>query len=210
MLPVQIANALTGALGVAVLWMLLRYVGLSRIYAAAGCGLVAFSYGYWWYSVEVEVYILSTFFLICCLFLAYRAAVKPSWKVFAILGAAHGLAILAHQTNLLFAIVTLAALLLSLRTLSWIRVAGCGLAHTGAGIIAVVVPYLLVIFYLGLKTPNEIYLWLTTYVQSDKWGGSGTFQRPEGGLRSWAGPDRRAFCLFVLWCPGSGYGGLCQ
>lgn len=76
-LPVQAFNALMGALGIAVLWALLRRV-VGRVAAASGCGLLGLSYGYWWYSVEAEVYILSTLLLICSLAVAYHAAMDPS------------------------------------------------------------------------------------------------------------------------------------
>ena len=49
LLPLQVLNAFTGALGVALLWALLRMVTPGRVAAAAGCGTLALSYGYWCY-----------------------------------------------------------------------------------------------------------------------------------------------------------------
>jgi hypothetical protein len=170
LLPVQVLGAFTGALGIATLWVLLRTAAPGRVAAVAGCGLLAFSYGYWWYSVEVEVYILSTVLLICSLLLAYHAAINPSWKSFALLGATHGLAVLAHNTNVLFTTVVVAALLFASRSLPLRGVMRCALAYAGAGISVVVLAYMLAIAASGLKTPEGVYEWLTHAAQSDRHG----------------------------------------
>lgn len=162
--PVQVFNALTGALGIAVLWALLRRVA-GRVAATSGCGLLGFSYGYWWYSVEAEVYILSASLLICSLTVAYHAAMDPSWKLFALLGGAQGFAVLAHQTNVLFAIVAAGALFIASRSLPLGDVKRCALAYAGAGIAIVVPPYVSAIAVLRLRTPGDVYYWLTRYAQ---------------------------------------------
>lgn len=169
MLPVQVFNALTGALGIAVLWALLRRV-VGRVAAASGCGLLGFFYGYWWYSVEAEVYILSTLLLICSLTVAYHAAMDPRWKLFALLGGAQGFAILAHQTNVLFAIVAAGALFIASRSLPLGDVIRCALAYAGAGIAIVVPPYVSAIAILRLRTLGDVYYWLTRYAQADVGG----------------------------------------
>ena len=170
LLPVQILDAVTGALGIGLLWALLRTVSLRRTAAAVGCGLLAFSYGFWWYSVEVEVYILSAVLLIGCLFLAYRAVIHPTWRRFALLGAAHGLAMLAHNTNALFGIVVLAALVLGGRTMPFGRVLRCAAAYAVAGILVVVSAYTVVVTSIALRTRSAIFDWLTGYAQSGQWG----------------------------------------
>jgi hypothetical protein len=171
LLPVQVSlSVFPGALGIAVLWILVRIVGFNRTEATVGCGLLAFSYGYWWYSVEVEVYILSTLLLICSLLFAYRGATQPSWKVFAVLGLTYGLAVLAHITNLLFAAVAIVALLLAKRGLFEPQVMRCALAYTGVGIVVITLPYVTAILAAGLNTPREVYDWLATYAQNDAYG----------------------------------------
>ena len=163
-LPVQAFNALTGALGIAVLWALLRRVA-GRAAAASGCGLLGFSYGYWWYSVEAEVYILSTLLLICSLTVAYHAAMDPSWKLCALLGGTQGFAVLAHQTNVLFAIVAAGALFIASRSLPLGDVIRCALAYAGAGIAIVVPSYVSAFAVLRLRTLGDVYNWLTLYAQ---------------------------------------------
>ena len=63
--------------------MLLRRVA-GRVAAASGCGLLGLSYGYWWYSVEAEVYILSTLLLVCSLLLPMSS--RTQLEVFCSLG----------------------------------------------------------------------------------------------------------------------------
>ena len=191
LLPAQVLNALTGALGIATLWVLLRTAVPGRAAALTGCGLLAFSYGYWWYSVEVEVYILSAASLILCLLLAYRAAASPSWKSFGLLGIAHGLAVLAHNTNVLFVGVVAVALLVAARSLPpGGGVARCVLAYAGAGVAVVVPAYVLAMAASGLETPEEAYGWLTHAAQSDKhgaWEASSLPKAAVGGGRALVG-----------------------
>lgn len=170
LVPVQLLDAFTGAFGIALLWVLLRKVAPGRIVAAAGCGILAFSYGYWWYSVEVEVYVLSAMLLIASLFVAYRAAMRPSWKIFALLGGTNGLAVLAHNTNVLFGTVALATLLFAWQALPTRDVVRCALAYAGVSAISIIPPYVVAILIVGLRTPREAYDWLTGYAQNGKWG----------------------------------------
>lgn len=71
-------------------------VGLSVL----GVTVIAFSYGTWFYSVNIEVYTPPIFFLLCCLFIITKKQPRAAdvWKV-AIL---HSFAILFHQVNILF------------------------------------------------------------------------------------------------------------
>src|SRR4051812_10604915 len=111
----QVLNAVLGGIGVALLWYTLTTAGAGRVATAAGCALLALSFGYWFYSAESEVYLLSTVCLIACLGLAWRVATRPTLVAFAGLGAANGLAVLAHNTNVLFAVVAVVAAILGHR-----------------------------------------------------------------------------------------------
>ena len=73
--------------------------------AVAGTAIVAFSYGFWFYSVNIEVYLPPLFFVLCCLYILTdkNFSAKDVWKI-AIL---HTLAILFHQVNILLAPVIL-------------------------------------------------------------------------------------------------------
>jgi hypothetical protein len=171
LLPLQVLNALTGALGVALLWALLRMVAPSRVVAMAGCGTLAFSYGYWWYSVLADVYAPSALLLICSLFFAYHAAMRPSWRAFALLGVAHALAILVHLVNVLFVIVPVVTLLFAWRELSSMRdVMRCALAYASVIVGIAFLPYELTSPGIFSRSAGEIgYTWLTGS-RGEVWG----------------------------------------
>ncbi len=77
----------------------------SGIISALGTAVVAFSYGVWFYSVNIEVYLPPLFFILLCLYILAKKtfAVSDVWKI----ALFHSLAILFHQVNILFAIVVL-------------------------------------------------------------------------------------------------------
>jgi len=70
-----------------------------------GTGIVGFSYGVWFYSINVEVYAPSLFFTIACLYQLTRR----EWNAQAVWLTAlfHSLAILFHQMNILLIPVVL-------------------------------------------------------------------------------------------------------
>ena len=168
--PMQILDALLGAAGIGLLWVLLRTVTGGRTAAFGACGIVAFSYGYWGYSVDVEVYVLSTVLLIAALFAAWHASTHPSPRAFAVLGVAHGFAVLGHNTNVLFGVVALAALAITWRAISPSDRWRCIAAYAAGGVAVVVPLYALAIPVVGLHSPREFYDWLTAYAQSGDWG----------------------------------------
>ena len=61
------------------------------------------------------MYTLSAFALVLSLWAAWHASDRPSVRAFAALGVANGFAVLAHATNVLFAAVALAAVVLAWR-----------------------------------------------------------------------------------------------
>lgn len=76
---------------------------LSVFMAALGVSVIAFSYGFWFYSVNVEVYAPPLFFLLVSLFYITRkeARYHDLWKM----ALMHSFAILFHQVNILFGFV---------------------------------------------------------------------------------------------------------
>ncbi|MEO8583716.1 MAG: hypothetical protein ABI415_07955 [Flavitalea sp.] len=95
-------TSLWGSSALCMVWLFLRNrFNLLAAPAAAGTAVVCFSYGFWFYSVNIEVYLPPLFFVLCCLYILtgknFRAG--DVWKI-AIL---HSLAILFHQVNVLFA-----------------------------------------------------------------------------------------------------------
>ncbi|NJM07129.1 DUF2723 domain-containing protein [Candidatus Gracilibacteria bacterium] len=129
LLPLQVANALAGALGVALFYGVARAHLASRVLPYALALTLGGSYAYWYYAVEVEVYTIAAVFLILALGLLMRllrrANLSPGTLGEACaLGFVQGLAVLFHQTNVLLVLPAIIALLLGLRGGSRNRGAG--------------------------------------------------------------------------------------
>lgn len=76
---------------------------LTAARATVGTALVACSYGVWFYSVNIEVYMPPLFFILSGLYLLTRPlrGQGDAWRI----GVLHSLAILFHQMNVLFVVV---------------------------------------------------------------------------------------------------------
>ncbi len=112
-LPLKVLNSLVGvacALGVYHL-----VFDLTRRWWAAltAAGLLLFNYGFWYFSVEVEVYILALGWLVAALALLIELVTQLRPRTAPLLGLCLGLAALYHQTNALLVPVVLGAMLLS-------------------------------------------------------------------------------------------------
>jgi hypothetical protein len=97
-------NAVIGAAAAAMVWIILRTrAGMPRRAAAAGTAGATLSYGFWFYSVSVEVYALS----LAALLAAFLALTSPRLdrRGLVVLGVACGVAVVAHQSNALFGLV---------------------------------------------------------------------------------------------------------
>lgn len=165
--PIQAANALAGALGILFLWRFgVRWA--KRPWASLGvAAAVGLCYAYWLYASEVEVYTLAAAFLTLSMWILAILDEQPRPARAAALGVAHAGAIMFHQTNVLFAVPVMLFLLLRPN----LRRPGILAAYIGAGILAVGIPYGLVITGSGLNSPDAIYRWLTDYAQTGRWGG---------------------------------------
>jgi hypothetical protein len=165
--PVQVMNALAGGVGVGLFWLLLRNAGADRVVAAGGCGMVAFSYGYWGMSEDVELYSTSTTLVILTILAAHHAATHPSYRSFGLFGMANGLALLSHNTAFLLTAVAFTALVLCWRAGVPIRRVVTNAFAYAAGAAVVVIPaYAAAIPILHLHSPSAFYDWLTSQAQS--------------------------------------------
>ncbi|MFH0809804.1 MAG: hypothetical protein V2A77_04975, partial [Pseudomonadota bacterium] len=111
-LPTAALNCLAG---VGSLWLIFRLclgLGRSPSTAAFCCLGTAFSYGFWWYSVECETYILPLPFILLC----FHRLLSVRWRVaetapHVVLGLLSAGAILFHQQHILLGAVVLVAYL---------------------------------------------------------------------------------------------------
>lgn len=103
---IEAFSALWGSCSMAVVYSFFRNrFGLTLGQTIAAMLVVLFSYGFWLYSVVIEVYAPPLFFILLALY--YLSLPKPSmsdwWKIIFL----HILAVLFHQINILFAVVIL-------------------------------------------------------------------------------------------------------
>ena len=169
---VGLLGSLFGALAVAAFFAVLRRrLGLELGRALAGAALAATSFGLWFYSVTVEVYTVPLVFLVGAFYAL--AAPRPGPRAFAAAGLLHGLAVLFHQSHLLFAGVSLAAAWLARRD-SGAPTGRLVAAYVAALVPTAALPYALVV--VGEVRPTsvtEAWRWLTLYAHH-----SPSFWRP--------------------------------
>lgn len=156
-------NAVLGACAVSLVWLILRLrAGLPRPLAAAGTAGAGLSFGVWFYSVSVEVYLLALVVLLATFLVLSAPTLSP--RRFAVVGALNGAAVLSHQINVLFAVVVLVAAMLRVdRRVAWRRVT----AYAGTAAAVVVAGYAMVLaFVVRPGSVAEARGWFTHYADS--------------------------------------------
>ncbi|MDW8402665.1 glycosyltransferase family 39 protein [Chloroflexus sp.] len=167
----QVVNALAGAVGVSLTFLLCRAVTGAPIASLAAALSVGWSFAYWYYAVEVEVYTLAAVALIAALWLLANIARWPTWQTAFWLGVANGMATLGHQTNVLLAVPALV-------TIGWAVLdhrARFRLAVAYSLPLAMIVggAYLWVALGVsGMRRWDEVWAWLTGYARTGFWGGA--------------------------------------
>ncbi|HMQ35155.1 MAG TPA: hypothetical protein PKD53_30835, partial [Chloroflexaceae bacterium] len=170
----QVANALAGALGAAMLGAVATASGPRGAPWAGPTAtlLLGASYAYWYYAVEVEVYTIAAVFLVACLGLLLALARDPSPRLAAALGAAQACAVLFHQTNVLLGVPALVALLLGARDRPRAAVARLLLAYALPLGLIVGGAYLWVgLGVSGFRSWGELLGWMAGYATTGLWGG---------------------------------------
>lgn len=107
---VEAVNALAGALALQAAYAIARWrVGLERSRAALAVACAGFTYGVWYYSIAIEAYALP----LALTSWAYFGLTAPAtrWRVVTVCAIAHALAILCHQSAVLFGVVAVGTLL---------------------------------------------------------------------------------------------------
>lgn len=179
-LPLQLTNALAGALGAALCYRVtLRASGRADLALVAAL-LLGGSYAYWYYAVEVEVYTIAALFLLMAMGRMPGLLQRPAPRAWLALGLAQGTAVLFHQTNVL-----LCGPILLLWWLAdwpaerrWRAMLRGGLAYALPLAAIVGGAYLLVGFGLsGFRSWNELMAWMTQYARTGWWGGAPDLER---------------------------------
>ena len=84
----------------AVFYKLAWEISGSRAATLVATLALALTYGYWFYSVEVEIYVPPLFFLLVATWLLWRAVRGGPTYLFWLIGLCHALASLIHQASL--------------------------------------------------------------------------------------------------------------
>ncbi|WP_322816837.1 glycosyltransferase family 39 protein [Chloroflexus sp.] len=181
----QLVNAVAGAIGVSFLFVICRSVTGSGIAALAATLWVGFSYAYWYYAVEVEVYTLAAVALIGVLWLLFKMAQQPTMHVSIWLGITQGLAVLGHQTNVLLSVPIF--LTIALAVTNRLRRLRLFISYLIPLLMVVGSAYLWVaIGVSGMRCWEDIWLWLTDYAQTGFWGGAIDGAKFIGLLKGWS------------------------
>jgi len=162
----QWINIFLGSIGVALLWRLISRLvedkGLALLVTLLGC----FSFTWWHYSTDADVYIISTLFLLLAAdrletVIRHR---EPSNADFVVIGIFQALSVLFHQLNV-FWVFCVMGCLIYIPTMGTSRVRWrWWWIYFISFLVPVAVAYLGVgIFALGLKNPGEFVYWITEY-----------------------------------------------
>ena len=165
---IQIVNALIAGAGVAVLYGTGRLLGADRLLGTLGAGLLATSFGYWYFA-NGEFQHASLFVLLVIFYVLVRARVRdeapPPWLV-VVLGLLNALAVLLRQENFLFGFAAVALLAVGR---PWREGMKNGALYAVAGSIGTAgLVFLIGRFLRGLSTLDDFkrwYLWLFDYVE---------------------------------------------
>jgi hypothetical protein len=164
---VEAFTALWGAGSLTLAYCFLRHrFGHSQLLSLAATAVIAFSYGMWFYSVNIEVYAPPMFFLLAALYrLSHRNfSQRDVWKV-ALLQSA---AILFHQVHILF---TITILYILWQQRQKIKLVNAFFQYAAIGIVLVGGAYFVVGWVLeGQNSLAKWFTWLQGYAGgNDYW-----------------------------------------
>lgn len=195
-LPLEALNSVAGAVcGAGMYGIVLR---LTQRWQAAlvAAGLLVFNYGFWYFSVEVEVYLLALLWLLPTLALLIALLRRPDPRYSVALGVTVGMAALYHQSNGLLAPIVVAAAALSdadrrdrIRALLTVGAISGGVVALGYGLAG--------FGYQGYRSLGQLVDWMLFFLRTGWWGhptrdtltdlgaGLGNSISPEGAWGYW-------------------------
>jgi hypothetical protein len=168
-LSLKVLNSVLGAACGFGLYRLVLRLTNSWWAALTAAGLLLFNYGVWYFSVEVEVYILALVWLLAVLALLIELVTQPRSRTAPLLGLCLGLAALYHQTNGLLVPVVTCGMLLS--PCSWRERFKRLLISGGVAGAIVALGYGLVGFgYNGYRSLGQLREWMFFFIETGWWG----------------------------------------
>lgn len=174
--PLQFLSAASGALTTALLHALCTRAGMSRVLAASATLAAGTSFGFWFYSVEVEIYSLPLPWILAAYGLLLTPASSPATGLPAsgmrvtLAALSLSVAALLHQQSVLFFFP--AALLLWWRGdgMPLRRRLGTPIALLGLGGIVCLGTYIWVaITFVGVQSFGDLMNWMLGYASDGPW-----------------------------------------
>lgn len=153
-------NSFFGAMIQVVIFFIMRQrLGLTKPLAFAATSIPALSYGLWFYSTCIEVYIIPLFFIL----LTFYAITSENKNKYIFAGIFHGLSILYHQTHIfLFIPILMYIFVIDRKEINSLKIQF--IKYFFLTTLIVIIPYLLVmIFDKNLSTFSEMWRFLTFY-----------------------------------------------
>jgi hypothetical protein len=161
---VEAIDGFWGTLTLVVVFKFLRNrFGYDNLTSFIGTCLPAFSFGMWFYSTNIEVYMPPLFFLTLSLYYLSKPVVTK--KDFYAVIAFHVLAILFHQVNILFTPIIIWRMWRERKTINF---PSLFISYAIAGSVLVLMTYYIIGKYvLGNNSIADIIHWMRGYTNSD-------------------------------------------
>ncbi len=177
LVALQFFNLLTGVVGILILFHLMVRETNDRLAALLSASGLAFTHSYWYFSTIPGVRVFATVTPLLAWYVLTYLRNKPPFFGW-ILGAAHALAVLGHQTNLLLVLAFLGGIFLIHEKTRWERLRA-SLYYLASLSALVLAAYAVVGRYVYFrKTYHDWLWWVFSYFHaSQKWGG---YFKPSG------------------------------
>ena len=140
--------------------------GFNGVSAFISTWVPALSFGFWFYATNIEVYMPPLLFLLCAMYILTKKSVNG--RNFILVAVLHSLAIMYHQSNIIFLPVVLFRMW---QSRDHIRIRVIFAAYAGIGILMVAGSYLGISWFaLGYHSWAGFHTWFTGMAtQSDYW-----------------------------------------
>jgi len=163
-------NGLAGAACVQIIFLILRNrLAIPFVIAMLGSSLAGLTFGLWYYSATIEVYVIPTCFLLTSIYILGRPAVTAFQ--YALIGAMHAIAMLFHQAHVLFFVVVIFSIIRSSQPfyLQYKLL----LAYSITATILVALGYTIAIINIGgFESVSKFVSWFLGYSQEKKFWNS--------------------------------------
>ena len=165
-----IASAVAGGFVTQTIYSMLRENFKVNAYISlCALGIIGFSYGIWYYSIAVEIYIFQLALLMLCFKLLLSE--KAGFSTFVTCAFIHSAATLLHESSVLFGAVPLAAICYLPRR-NWVEKFRILIVYLALCAFIVGGSYLLAAHTIGkLDSIEEFLIWVTGNGSQEEWSG---------------------------------------